>query len=196
MTFAAFAEPRSRRWCREHPLARGARRYRGYTLIELMMVLTIVSILSAIAAPSFARLLADTRVADATSELFGAVLQTRSEALKRHRRVVLCTSSDATDCGSETGWESGWIVFEDGNENGRREEDEPLLQIGEARGGRVAIFGDSSVRSYISYVGSGRTQQLATGAWQAGTLTICSEGIARKIIINRVGRPRIARAGC
>lgn len=169
---------------------------RGYSLVELAMVVAIAGVVSAIALPSFARLLTDTRVGDASSDLFSAVIQTRSEALKRHRRVVLCVSADATDCAGSGGWEEGWIVFEDGNENGRREADEPLLRTGEPRKGRVGISGDGSVGRYVSYVASGRTQQLSTGAWQAGTLTVCSEGIGRKIIINRVGRPRVARAGC
>ncbi|WP_164844498.1 GspH/FimT family pseudopilin [Azoarcus sp. DN11] len=168
----------------------------GYSLVELMIVVAIVGVVSAVAAPSFARLLAETRVGDASSDLFAAVLQTRSEALKRHRRVVLCVSADGAECASGGGWGQGWIVFEDGNENGQREEGEPLVRAGEVRAGRVGITGDASVGRYVSYVASGRTQQLATGAWQAGTLTLCSEGIARKIIINRVGRPRIAKGNC
>ncbi|NMG45792.1 prepilin-type N-terminal cleavage/methylation domain-containing protein [Aromatoleum toluvorans] len=195
----AIVVKNSRGWsnlipCQVHRVACIAER--GYSLVELMIVLAIVGVISAIAAPSFARLLAETRVGDASSDLFAAVLQTRSEAMKRHQRVVLCVSPDGADCGSEGGWEQGWIVFEDGNENGRREAEEPLMRAGEVRAGRVGISGDGSVGRYVSYVASGRTQQLTTGAWQAGTLTICSEGIARKIIINRVGRPRIAKGNC
>lgn len=182
--------------CRRQARQCGRTAEGGYSLVELIMVVAIVGVLSAIAAPSFARLLAETRVGDASSDLFAAVLQTRSEALKRHQRVVLCVSGDGADCASEGGWEQGWIVFEDGNENGRRDADEPLMRTGEARPGRVGISGDGSVGRYVSYVASGRTQQLVTGAWQAGTLTICSEGLARRIIINRVGRPRIAAGRC
>ncbi|WP_018991201.1 GspH/FimT family pseudopilin [Aromatoleum toluclasticum] len=168
----------------------------GYSLVELMMVLAVLGVLSAIAAPSFARLLAETRVRDASSDLFAAVIQTRSEALKRHGRAVLCKSADLNRCIDDIRWDSGWIVFNDENESGQRDADEALLRTGEARGGRVTISGDGSVGNYVSYVGSGRTQQLNTGAWQAGTLTVCSEGIARQIIINRVGRPRTVPATC
>lgn len=169
---------------------------RGYSLVELSVVVAIVGILSAIAMPSFARLLADTRVGDASSDLFSAVIQTRSEALKRRQRVILCPSGDGQDCADTVEWNGGWIVFEDGNDNGRREDDEPLLRVGEMRHSRIRISGDASVGRYVSYVATGRTQQLTTGAWQAGTLTVCGEGIARRIIINRVGRPRMARGTC
>lgn len=169
---------------------------RGYSLVELAVVVTIVGVLSAIAVPSFARLLAETRVSDASSDLFSAVVQTRSEALKRRHRIILCPSDDAQDCADTVEWNRGWIMFEDGNDNGRRGAEEPLLRIGEPRPRQISISGDDSVGRYVSYVATGRTQQLTTGAWQAGTLTVCSEGIARKIIINRVGRPRIARATC
>ncbi|MCC4116825.1 GspH/FimT family pseudopilin [Aromatoleum toluclasticum] len=168
----------------------------GYSLVELMMVLAVLGVLSAIAAPSFARLLAETRVRDASSDLFAAVIQTRSEAMKRHGRVVLCKSDDSTRCAEDIGWDRGWIVFADDNESGQRDADEAVLRTGEPRIGRVAISGDGSVGNYVSYVASGRTQHLTSGAWQAGTLTVCSEGIARQIIINRVGRPRIARVSC
>lgn len=168
----------------------------GYSLVEPMTALAVLGVLSAIAVPSFARLLAETRVRDASSDLFAAVIQTRSEALKRHGRAVLCKSADLNRCIDDIRWDSGWIVFNDENESGQRDADEALLRTGEARGGRVTISGDGSVGNYVSYVGSGRTQQLNTGAWQAGTLTVCSEGIARQIIINRVGRPRTVPATC
>lgn len=168
----------------------------GYSLVELAVVVAIVGTLSAIALPSFARLLTETRVGDASSDLFSAVIQTRSEALKRRHRIILCPSDDQQDCADTVEWNRGWIMFEDGNDNGRREADEPLLRIGETRPRQISISGDDSVGRYVSYVATGRTQQLMTGAWQAGTLTVCSEGIARKIIINRVGRPRMARASC
>ena len=169
---------------------------RGYSLVELAVVVAIVGVLSAIAVPSFARLLAETRVGDASSDLFSAVIQTRSEALKRRHRIILCPSDEKQDCSDTVDWNPGWIMFEDANDNGRREAEEPLLRIGEARYSKIRIWGDASVGRYVSYVASGRTQQLGTSAWQAGTLTVCSEGIARKIIINRVGRPRVVGATC
>lgn len=168
----------------------------GYSLVELAVVVAIVGVVSAIAVPSFARLLTETRVGDASSDLFSAVIQTRSEALKRRHRIILCPSADKQDCSDTVEWNPGWIMFEDANDNGRREAEEPLLRIGEARNSRVRIWGDASVGRYVSYVASGRTQQLGTSAWQAGTLTVCSDGIARKIIINRVGRPRVVGAAC
>ncbi|QTQ37782.1 GspH/FimT family protein [Aromatoleum petrolei] len=169
---------------------------RGYSLVELAAVVAIAGVVSAIAVPSFARLLTDARVGEASSDLFSAVIQTRSEALKRRHRIILCPSDDTQDCSGTADWNPGWIMFEDANDNGRRETEEPLLRTGEARDSRIRIWGDASVGRYVSYVATGRTQQLATSAWQAGTLTVCSEGIARKIIINRVGRPRLAHAIC
>lgn len=189
-------------WCERSrgrkDVARRRRRAssRGYSLVELAVVVAILGVLSAIAVPSFARLLTETRVGDASSDLFSAVIQTRSEALKRRHRVILCPSADKQDCSDTVEWNPGWIMFEDVNDNGRREADEPLLRIGESRYSKIRISGDASVGRYVSYVATGRTQQLATGAWQAGTLTVCGDGVARMVIINRVGRPRLVRATC
>ena len=93
----------------------------GYSLVELAVVVAIVGVVSAIAVPSFARLLTETRVGDASSDLFSAVIQTRSEALKRRHRIILCPSDDKQDCSDKVEWSPGWIMFEDSNDNGRRE---------------------------------------------------------------------------
>lgn len=73
---------------------------RGFTLLELIITITIVGILAALALPSFQGILANTRTR-ATAESFSLGMQlARSEAIKRNTRVSFRFSSagDWTVC--------------------------------------------------------------------------------------------------
>jgi type IV fimbrial biogenesis protein FimT len=101
----------------------------GFTLIELMVVLVIVGIVSAVAVPSYTSMMSKNRVTTAVASLHGALLLSRSEALKRGVPITICRSEN-TDTSSptcatsdslplvNTGWADGWIIFSDNNNNG------------------------------------------------------------------------------
>lgn len=80
-------------------------RARGFTLVELLTVVTILVVLMLIAVPLFNKFNADQRVRMAAMELFTSLLRARSEAIKQNADVTL----------SPTGaWEGGWAVAVDG----------------------------------------------------------------------------------
>ena len=99
----------------------------GTTLVELLVVLAIAAIVLSMSAPSFHSLIASMRL-KAVSELMVAHLHfARSEAIKRNARVVLCKSTDGKQCVSMGGWEQGWIVFHDANDNAQVDSQETIL---------------------------------------------------------------------
>lgn len=93
---------------------------RGFTLVELMIVVVVAAILLAVAVPSFRTLVVRNNVESLQTAMARALNTARSEAASRNVRVVMCASTDGKACatGSEATFSGGWIVFEDRNNNG------------------------------------------------------------------------------
>lgn len=83
---------------------------RGFTLIELMITITILAILLGVGVPSFLDASLSSRLSSIANDLVASVQLARSEAIKRNSNVTVCVSSNGTDCGSGD-WNQGWIVL-------------------------------------------------------------------------------------
>jgi len=169
---------------------------RGFSVAEMLVAMAIAATLASLVAPSVAEFVASTQLSSASSNLMASLHLARYEAIKRNGRVVLCKTSDGTRCAESGGWEQGWMVFHDVNNNSFREETEPIIQHQVALSGSLRMTGNTPVSRYISY-GSMGGAQLVSGAFQAGTLTVCralASGDARQIIVNAAGRPRVQKA--
>src|SRR5918995_6003078 len=81
----------------------------GFTLIEMMIAITLMAILMAIAVPSFKDASLGSEVRSIANDLVAHAALARSEAIKRNAIVTLCVSADGLTCGAG-GWEQGWIV--------------------------------------------------------------------------------------
>lgn len=170
---------------------------RGFTLIELLIVLALAALLQTLATPALSALADGARVRSAAQALHGSLLLARGEAIKRNGRVVLCKSADGMSCAPAGGWEQGWIVFHDLNNNAAFEAGEAVLLREAALPATLRLTGNSLVKSYVSYTPMGVTQTLS-GGFQAGTLTACRQSDAptqgRQIVISSGGRVRTQKA--
>jgi type IV fimbrial biogenesis protein FimT len=99
---------------------------RGFTAVEMLVVLLLVAVLASIAAPSMLALTHDMQQKSASNLLASDLNFARLEAIKRNARVLLCARS-ASDAGAsnDTGcasaapsWASGWLVCLDTSNDG------------------------------------------------------------------------------
>ncbi len=89
------------------------------SLIELLVAITILAILTAMAMPSFLEYVANNRVTAANNGLVTALTLARSEALRRGQTTAVCISENGTSCvGSGHDWARGWIAFIDTDGDG------------------------------------------------------------------------------
>ena len=106
----------SRRLRRYDALTPPVKAQRGFTLVELMVVVTIVSVVLLLAVPGFSELTLSTRLRGYANEMVSSINMARSEAINRNGRWKVCISTNGTDCAGSGDWEQGWIVT-DPNEN-------------------------------------------------------------------------------
>lgn len=106
---------------------------RGFTAIELMVVVAIVAILAALAGPSFTPLIDNWRTRQMAEGLQSTLFYARSEAIKRGGNVIIQKNPNNTNgCSLAPGvsdWGCGWHVCADANLNGACENNEILQRF-------------------------------------------------------------------
>lgn len=80
----------------------------GFTIIELMVAITVLAVLLGIGVPSFQATIQGNRISTTTNDLVAALQYARSEAIRRGVNVTLCSSGDQATCSGS--WANGWIV--------------------------------------------------------------------------------------
>lgn len=172
------------------------RKHRGFTLLEALVVLALLGILSALAAPSYTGMRQRHQMQSQAEQFQANLMLARSEALRRQQRVTVCVRNEADACAMTGSWAQGWVVFVDANNSTAREPDEIVLQLQGALPGFIDFTGNAPVRHYVSYGPQGRSQR-KSGAFQAGTVRLCGKGQPNvwRVVVNAVGKPRLEKSG-
>ena len=160
---------------------------RGFTLLEMIITLSISTILTTTAIPAFHQLVQRTRLTTEINTFVGQLHYTRSEAIKRGVRAIMCRSSNGKSCERTAGWEKGWIIFADYNAN--RELDGPDELLFVEKGEENGITITSGRRRRIVYQNTGQSPG------SNGTYVFCDPDYpeyAKAVIISNTGRPRIS----
>jgi prepilin-type N-terminal cleavage/methylation domain-containing protein len=95
---------------------------RGFTLVEVLVVMTISAILLAAAVPAMQSLIHSNRVSSGANELLSSMQLARGEAVRRNGFVTICRSTNAETANptcsdaalapyAANDWAAGWIVF-------------------------------------------------------------------------------------
>jgi type IV fimbrial biogenesis protein FimT len=137
---------------------------RGFTLIEVMIVVAILAVLAGVAGPQMADAIAAQRVRAAAESLHMAILKTRSEAIKRNAAVTLRPATG--------GWAKGWSIVDP--------EGGAALQVEELKGNTTI----TTTVTEVIYATSGR---VSSGA---GSFVVASSSSnrVRCVLVEASGR--------
>jgi type IV fimbrial biogenesis protein FimT len=102
----------------------------GFSLIEVMVAVSLIAVLAGLAAPSFTGLFQRYRVDAVREDLIATIQLARAESVRRGQAVMVeKQSSCAVTLSTGENWSCGWIVYPDLNGNGSRDAvTEPILQ--------------------------------------------------------------------
>ena len=172
----------------------------GFTLLELMVVLAIAAILATLAAPSFKQLIQSNTMSGTVNTFLADMRYARSESIRRGGGVVMCRSDNpeaanaSCGSGSTTGWESGWIIFHNLNNNSSRTSAEPLLRV-QAPIASVNTIAESGAASIFKFTATGRLSLSSAAQITFGSPPVYATNAQRIMCVNLGGRARIALDG-
>lgn len=169
-----------------------ASRYRGFTLVELMVTISLAAILMAIAAPSYITFIRNSQLSDAVGDFMSAVNTARGNAVKQGVNTFLVPTTG-------TDWSTGWFVFADGNWDGVYTATDPrdvLIMQSPAPNSILTIAtpagnNNTLANGYLLFNGSGYPRQTNGGGMSTNQISFVNGTIRTTIInIDNTGRVR------
>ena len=156
----------------------------GFTLLELLITVALISIVTAFAIPSMTSFTQNDRLTTNINTLVGHLALARSQAVTLAQPVSVCASSDLATCSSND-WANGWLVYIDADTSGDVSTGDELLRVHEALPGNSTL--SSTAGSAITFDDRG----FAPGA--VGSFSLCDDrGVEhlKSITISNTGRVR------
>lgn len=181
----------------------------GFTIIELMITITVLGIGLAIGVPAMNQFVLDNRLVSQINTLNSSLALARSEAVKQNELAVVCVSSDGSSCADNTAWTEGWIIFTDRNDNlsadlgggdgcAEGAANDCLLAIEPKVMGTNTLIAGTGVPGLIAFNGTGvaRCDKNKDGDLEACVLTdtyftLCDDrgaAYARALAVSKTGR--------
>jgi len=165
----------------------GARPAAGFTLIELMVTISLIVVIMALAAPSFTAFQRNAQLTSSANTLLSSLTAARAEAMKRGRNVTVAPVTGSN-------WNSGWIVFVDEDGSGAKNGSEAVLATEPAPESTITIETVPAGTAYVMFNGSGYPR-LSGGAFQSSSIDF-THGLSseqRRIVSSPAGRLRICK---
>jgi type IV fimbrial biogenesis protein FimT len=144
----------------------------GFTLVELLITVVVLSILVTLAVPSFREMMDRNAVTATANDLLSSVLLARSESIKREQPVIFSGNAGFTT----------WQVAADTDGNGTG--DVTLLQHNR-ESNNVSV-----TASTITFNTRGRANTTNT------SFTVSKNNATRYVCFSATGRPRVQEDAC
>ena len=165
-------------------------KHAGFSLLELIIIMAIIAMFSAFAAPSYTSLIDNQHKLTALSAFQHSVHLARTETNKTLEYIVICPSQDGLNCTQNTNnFSYGWITFinEDKDSPSVRDSDEKLIHSIKLDESNFDIVSNRKVFIF----------RPTTKRNTNGTLMFCPHHNVSKnqsyqaVIISYTGRPRV-----
>ena len=157
---------------------------KGITLIEMMVVVSIIAIISTLVAPSMQSILIKNKIVAEINEASSLIQFARHNAIDEQALTVVCPSKDYSTCSND--WNDPKIVFIDEDANNIRGDQEALLVSIEATSATNLM---TSTNNIISFEETGE-------ASQATEVKLChtngEAAYARSLSISLQGRVKMS----
>ncbi len=166
-------------------------RQRGFTLFELMIALGLAALLLSMAVPAMNAFVSNARQTGTINDFVASMVVARSTAVTTNMRVTVCPSSDGATCESVP-WNSGWIVFTDGDSDQTLDDDEKIVAA--SQGVEQLSITSGEFGEFLMYRPNGRVMTNAANG-NSGQFTVCDDRgaeHAKVLIVDVSGRPRLA----
>lgn len=165
-------------------------KYAGYTLIELMIALSLMAILMAYGLPNYYSFKQNQIMRQEVNRLVGSINFARNHSINASEYVVLCATQSMTSCDGATDWHGGWMVFLDNNETREFDDGDQLLMFEHGINHNISAT-SSQYRQKI------RFDQMGAAPGTNLTVRFCDDrgaDFGKAVIISNVGRPRVTQS--
>ncbi|MCC4616700.1 Tfp pilus assembly protein FimT/FimU [Xanthomonas campestris pv. asclepiadis] len=161
---------------------------KGYTAVQLMIVMAIIGVMAAIGLPSFNTLIEWQRAQARVHLLTAHLAMARSMAITHRLPVSVCPSVDGANCRPDGDWSQGWILFKDPARGGQPANAGSILRVEQhAASDNISITGTIG-RSLVRFLPNGRNSGTNI------TISLCTHAQRlADVIVNNSGRTRSVR---
>ncbi len=163
---------------------------KGFTLIELMITISIAGIVMSVGVPSFSQAIKSSRLTSNANALIVSLNFARSEAVKRKVKVFVRRKGSTSQH-----WDNGWDIFIDLNANQVfNDGTDTLLRTFSAISEGYTLRTGGNYADWIAYLPTGFND--GSGSANHDSFGLCAETgdteNSRKISVNKIGRPRVS----
>jgi len=157
----------------------------AYTLIDLLLALSILLIVTAIGIPSFTKIIDKNEQQKTLRELSSLLSTARQSAITYTKPAIVCPSIDKLNCTEN--WNNPLIVFVDNDNDKKRSDNEKLITT-------ASIISSRANLTWRGYGSDSRVRFTPYGTAQNGTFYYCkntgAHQLRAQLKINNTGRTR------